>query len=83
MASGVTRICTLNLFSYLSSKIPVTNCLCDGLNKIIWFSIRFLVLEKDGKKKQNLQMIVHVVIIFLKGKNILKAPIKESRMNPM
>ena len=51
MASGVTRICTLNLFSYLSSKIPITNCLCDGLNKIIWFSIRFLVLEKDGKKK--------------------------------
>ena len=70
MASGVTRICTLNLFSYHSSKILVTNCFCDGLNKIIWFLVRFLDLEKKKKtpKRTNLQMMVHLVIIFLKGK---------------
>ena len=53
MASGVTRICTLNLFSYHSSKILVTNCYCDGLNKIIWFLVRFLDLEKKKNTKEN------------------------------
>ena len=52
MTSGVTRICTVNLFSYPSAKVTITNCFCDSLNKIIRFLVRFLNL---GKKKSNKQ----------------------------
>ena len=58
MASGVTRICKNNLFSYPYAKILVTNCFCNSLNKIIGFLVRFLDLEKKKtKRQQNLKLI--------------------------
>ena len=51
MASGVTRICKNNLFSYPYAKILVTNCFCNSLNKIIGFLVRLLGLEKKKNKE--------------------------------
>jgi hypothetical protein len=46
VAATVTWICTVNLFSpYASAEVPITNCFCNSLGKIIANSYDSLCLR--------------------------------------